>query len=452
MKIKMKFKFFMAATAFLAMGAASTFAQTGAETGTKFGSGQDSINCLRNISIYAEYVKTNNFQDAYLPWKSVFEECPLAQLRTYTNGVRIVKWFLANENDPAKKKAYFDELMNVYDQRMKYFPDYQNTPAAAVLGMKGMDYMQLAPERNINEVYPWLEESVKTMKEDSEYYVLMYFMEASAEKFKTDPDHKEKFVDDFMTTSAFADGAIKKAEKEADKANYETAKNNIEAFFINSGVADCDMLQNIYGQKVEENQNDKDYLKNVVSVMRFLRCTEQEAYFNAAYYLYKIEPSAEAAAGCAYMSFKKGDINTAIQFFDEAINLESDNEKKAEYAYQAAAILSTDKKLSQARNYAQKAISFNPNYGAPYILIAQLYATSPKWSDEAALNSCTFYLVIDKLQRARSVDPSCAEEAQKLINTYSAYTPAADKLFMMGLKKGDSITIGGWIGETTTIR
>ena len=75
-----------------------------------------------------------------------------------------------------------------------------------------------------------------------------------------------------------------------------------------------------------------------------------------------------------------------------------------------------------------------------------------KWNDEPALNKCTFFAAIDKLQRAKAVDPSVAEEANKLISSYSAYTPEAKDLFMLGYKAGDRITIGGWIGETTTIR
>ena len=130
-----------------------------------------------------------------------------------------------------------------------------------------------------------------------------------------------------------------------------------------------------------------------------------------------------------------------MKFFDEAIQLETDNVKKAEKAYAAAAVLASAKKLSQARSYCQKAISFNENYGAPYILIANLYAMSPNWSDESALNKC-----------AKAVDPSVAEEANKLIGTYSGHTPQAKDLFMLGYKQGDRITIGGWIGETTTIR
>lgn len=81
-----------------------------------------------------------------------------------------------------------------------------------------------------------------------------------------------------------------------------------------------------------------------------------------------------------------------------------------------------------------------------------MYASSPNWSDEAALNKCTYFAVIDKLQKAKSVDPSVAEEANKLIGSYAGHTPKDEDLFFLGLKKGNSVTIGGWIGETTTIR
>ena len=69
-----------------------------------------------------------------------------------------------------------------------------------------------------------------------------------------------------------------------------------------------------------------------------------------------------------------------------------------------------------------------------------------------ALNKCTFFLAIDKLQRAKAVDSSVTEEANKLIQSYSAYTPEAKDLFMLGYKTGDRVNIGGWIGESTTIR
>ncbi|MCD8310321.1 MAG: hypothetical protein LUB83_03790, partial [Prevotellaceae bacterium] len=77
---------------------------------------------------------------------------------------------------------------------------------------------------------------------------------------------------------------------------------------------------------------------------------------------------------------------------------------------------------------------------------------NPNWSDEPALNRCTYYVVLDKLQKAKTVDPSTADRVNELIRTYSAHVPQAKDLFMLGYKAGDHITIGGWIGESTTIR
>lgn len=437
----------------LAMGASTAFAQKGVEDGSKYGHGQDSINCLNNLSVYYEYVKTGNYKDAYLPWKAVIEECPKAQLRTYTSGVQIMKWMLQNEKDPAKYNQYFKELMNVYDLRMKYFGTYASNPADAVLGMKALDYYLLCKEgRDMKTLYSWFKQSVDSRKEKSEYYVLMYWVAVSAELLKSDNNHKEQFIQDYLTASEYADAAMALCKDEKEKNLFKDAKNNINAYFINSGAADCKSLQAIYGPQIESHKDNLEYLRGVVRVMELLGCTEEPAYFDAALYAHQIEPTPESALGCAAMSVQKRDYAAAIKFYDEALNLEQDNAKKADIAYKAGLVLYADSKYSQARTYARKAIEYNASYGAPYILIAKLYASSPRWSDDPALNSCTFCLVVDKLQQAKSVDSSCAEEANKLIGTYSAHFPAAADLFMQGYKAGDRITIGGWIGESTAIR
>ena len=271
-------------------------------------------------------------------------------------------------------------------------------------------------------------------------------------KLKADPNHKEQFIQDYLTDSEYADAAIAAEDDAKKKAALQQVKDNLVAMFINSGTADCESLQGIYGPKIEANQSDSTYLKKAISILKMMKCTESEAYFQASYYMYKIDPTADAATGCGYMAYKKGDYDTAIKYFDEALSLEGDNEKKAQIAYAVAATLFNVKKLSQARGYLQKAISFKENYGDAYILLAQLYASSPNWNDEAALNKCTYFVVIDKLQRAKAVDPTVADKANELISTYARYTPKAEDLFMLGIKAGDRVTVGGWIGESTTVR
>ena len=440
----------------LSLSATAVFAQKGVEDGSRFGHGQDSLNCLQNISIYTEYVKTNNFKDAYPSWKAVFDEAPWAQIATYTNGAKILRALIAAEKDGAKQKEYFNLLMKVHDQRIQYLEQLNTlsrTKATKgdIMGTKAHDYFTMGGSDN-NEVYAMFAEAVAAEKHNLPYYVLMEFVDASARKVKADEAHKEQFVQDYIAASGYANEALNAATKESAKKNYKTAKENIDAHFINSGVATCDNLQAIYAPKVEASKTDLEYLKQVVKVMKMLGCTESEAYFAASEYAHAIEPTAETAIGCGYMYYKKGDFDKCISYFDNAIELEQDPIKKADYNYSAAAVLFANKQLSKAKQYARKAIELNGEWGKPYMLIAQMYASSPNWSDEGALNKCTFFAVIDKLQKAKSVDPSCAEEADKLIRTYAGYTPKDEDLFFIGLKKGDAVTIGGWIGETTTIR
>ena len=434
----------LVAVLLLSGGVTSTFAQT--------------EDCNKNSSISNEAAKVGNFKDAYLPWKEVMKHCPTLRYYTFTDGIKILGGFLneIKDRNSADYKKYFDELMEVWDLRMKYTPDFAHlngTPSvSSVLGMKALSYLQYAPKPDVNQVYAWLKEAVDTEKGNSQSSILHYFLDMSLNKLKGDANHKEQFIQDYLTATQYADEAIAGEDKEAKKKGLQQVKDNMVAMFINSGVADCESLQNIYGPKVEANKADSTFLLKTIAIMKMMGCTESDAYFQASYYMYKINPTADAAAGCAYMAYKKGDYDAAVKYFDEALNRETDVTKKAERAYATAAALFAVKKYSQARSYAQKAISYNENYGAPYILIAQLYASSPNWSDESALNKCTYFLIIDKLQRAKAVDSSVAEEANKLISTYARYTPKAEDLFMLGHKAGDRITIGGWIGESTTIR
>jgi tetratricopeptide (TPR) repeat protein len=439
----MKIKTLVAAL-LLSGGVTSAFAQT--------------EDCNKNSSISHEAVRAGNFKDAYLPWKEVLKACPTLKFYTFNDGIKILTAFLneIKDRNSADYKKYFDELMEVYDLRMQYTPNFQHlkgTPTVGdTKGSKAISYIAYAPNLDVNQAYAWLKESIEAEKEGSKSPILHYFLDMSLNKLKADPNHKEQFIQDYLTDSEYVDAAIAAENDPAKKQALQQVKDNLVAMFINSGTADCESLQSIYGPKVEANQTDSAYLKKAIAVMKMMKCTESEAYFQASYYMYKINPTADAATGCGYMAYKKGDFDTAIKYFDEALSLESDSEKKAQLCYIVAASLFNSKKLSQARSYLQKAIGFKENFGDAYILLAQLYASSPNWNDESALNKCTYFVVIDKLQRAKAVDPSVADKANELISTYARYTPKAEDLFMLGIKAGDRVTIGGWIGESTTVR
>ena len=53
------------------MGTFGAYAQKGVDNGTKFGSGEDSVRCITNISLFVPCAKAGNFKDAYDFWKIV---------------------------------------------------------------------------------------------------------------------------------------------------------------------------------------------------------------------------------------------------------------------------------------------------------------------------------------------------------------------------------------------
>lgn len=449
--------------ALFALTSTVAMAQKGVEDGSRYGHGQDSIDCLNNLSLYGEYVKTKNYAEAYPYWQKVFADAPISQHSIYTNGVVILKKLIAATKDMTERKKYADELMSVYDQQLQYLDKLnllRKSPWTDfyVKGEKAHTYITYYPGMDVNKAYEMLSEAIELGKADNQYYIIGDFMKISTQKFKNDDTHREQLIQDYITASGYINTIAEaannstSAQKEALLKAVATTKENVDAYFINSGAADCGQLEAIYAPKVEDNKDNLEYLKKVVSIMGMLSCTESDTYYTASEYAHNIAPTAETAAGCAYRYFKRGDVNKSIEFFDQAIELDSTNLGKAEYSYKAAVILNSDKQLGKAKGYVTRAISLNGNKGAYYILLANIYAAAPRWNDDANLNNCKYYAVLDKLYQAKRVDESVTEEANKMISAYSTHTPAVEELFFLGYKKGDQVKVGGIINETVTIR
>lgn len=443
--------------------AVSAFAQKGYEDGSRYGHGEDSINALRNISIYSEFVKTNNFKDAYEQgWKTVFHDAPLATLNLYTHGVKILRALYKEEKDEAQKAKYSEELMEVYEQRMKYMDQLNSfskskSSVEEIMMVYAHDYVTYNNKVSIDKAYELLRKAVDMNKGQTTYYVLDDLMKISSQRYlnnKSNEAYRDALLQDYIDCAGYIDEYIAAQEEGQTKEQSIKVKDNIDGYFVKSGAADCETLQNIYGPKVEENKDNVEYLNKVVLLMTKLDCRSSDAYFAAAEYAHGISPSFRTAKslGSLYLN-QRDDINKAMDFYSQAIELATDKNDIADTYYTMATLYMSKENYDKSRSCLQKALSNNPKKGDCYILMAKLYAINYKWSNENALNRCAYFAVLDKLEQAKSVDPSVADKANELIRDYKKQTEnVADDLFMFGYKKGDKIEIKGWINETTTIR
>ncbi|HZJ79213.1 MAG TPA: hypothetical protein VFC69_01390 [Dysgonamonadaceae bacterium] len=421
-----------------------------------FGHGQDSVKCRMNLSLMSTAAKAENYKDAVKTWQSVYENCPASSKNIYIYGPRIFKALFAETTDAAKKKEYLDLIMEIYDKRLKYFSNVD--AKGTILAFKAYDYKDLlGDDADHQVVYNLLGEAIDDMK--SEMYpsdAYGHYMISSLMLFLQDNTKKDQYINDYFRILGYMEDAIENAKSNDDEANANyivAVKENIETAFVNSGAGDCETLQEFYSAKFADNKENEEFLNKAIGALSNIGCTESDFYFDLSENLHKLNPSANSAIGLANRNLQNKDYDTAMKYYEEAAELEPDADKASGYMMTLSQILFSQRSYSKARQAAYDALKFKPNNGDAYILIAKMYASSAEGVfSESEKRGLVFSAAVDKLLRAKAVDPSVSSEANKLINQYSGYYMEREDAFMMGLKAGESISVPGWIGETTTVR
>ncbi len=442
--------------------APSTFAQKGIEDGSRYGHGQDSIDAVKNIVVYTDYVKLENYKDAYeRGWKNVFRDAPFASPNTYTNGVKILRWMYKNEQDAEKKAQFSKELMEVYEQRLKYLDklnSFQKTPTPEheVMTAYAHDFLSYNPKPSLTAAYDLLRKSVTMAKGKTPYYVLDDLMKVSLQRYnsnKTSEEYREALMQDYLDCSTYIDEFMASQTNEKILEQSAKTKENIDGYFIKSGAADCETLQTIYGPKIEEHKTDLEYLNKVVKLMAIFECKSSDAYFAAAEYAHQLEPSVQTAKSLGFLYLQqRGDAQKSLSYYEQAVELEEDKSGKADIYLIMSQICLSEKNYDKSRSYINKCIANNPNKGDAYIILAQLYAIKCDWNDDPTMNRCAYFAVVDKLEQAKRVDAGVSDKANDLLQKYRKLCPTPEDLFMFSLKAGDKLEIKGWINETVTIR
>lgn len=179
--------------------------------------------------------------------------------------------------------------------------------------------------------------------------------------------------------------------------------------------------------------------------------------------LYQIEPNYENTKALADFAISNANYNEAVKYLKEALNKTDESEEKAQLSLSIAEAYQNKGDLQSARSFAQQAAQQDSDWGQPYIRIASIYGQ--------AVQECTsgrkmeredkvvYWLVLDYLDKARSVDSSVASTVSRQYESYKPVTPTTEDKFFKGWKDGQTMEVDAslnqcynWIDETTTIR
>lgn len=402
------------------------------------------MECASNLSIMNQYVKIHTYEYALESWRWCFNNCPEASKNIYIHGSKIIKYFIENEEDPQIADNWVDTLMLLYDQRMKYY-----NQEGKVFGIKGIDLLRYRKE-SIDTAYSYLEKSVDLSQAKVDESVAVTFISTTYALYQQQKFGADVMINNYVKITDLMNQKIASGDKDP---KIPQAFESIEKIFAESGAADCDALIEIFTVKFEESPEDIELLKKITTLLGETGCEESDLYAKSAEALYSLEPSADAAAKLANVFVVREEYAKAKEYYNKAINQETDNAIKAKYYFYLSGINYQEKDYPTTRKNCRLAIDLNPNYGDAYILIGKAYAASSKGCGESDFEKqAVYWAAVDKFVKAKAVDPSVKEEADKQISSYSQYFPNNEVTFFNGYTDGQSYKVGCWIQETTTVR
>ena len=421
------------------------FSQKGIEDGSKYGKGEDSINCIKSLSLYKEFFKHNNYKDAINSWRQVFGECPAASEKMYVEGVTMYKSFIESGPAPQRTEEMIDTLMLIYDRRMMYFPGQDGS----ILGRKGIDLLRYRRTdiRAVEQGYNILKKSIEMEKSESRDAVLVTFMNASITLNKADKIDNNQVIEDYFMVTTIIDKLLAKSSQ------WESAKQSVDDLMLKSGLLTCDALNTYFEPQYAIKKGDQVFLEKLISFYSQSGCDRTDLYVTASEQLYLIEPGPKSAHQLARLFMVRNEYSKASKYLLEAVQgTDIDSQTKAEWYFELAFVTRAQEKYCEALNYAREAVALKSDYGQAYILIGDCYILSRTNLGDDFQQRTAYWAAADKYAKAKAVDPSVSAEATKRIEDYSTQYPNNEEVFFRDLKDGDSFEVKGCINEYTTVR
>jgi hypothetical protein len=419
----------------------NSHAQIGAETGTPFGRGDDSIRCMRNTSLYSTYYENKDYNTAVRFWRDVFRECPGSSKNTYIKGEAMYKEFFRKSGD----KAYIDTVLMILDQRTRYFNEVHanNLRKSFALYEFGGNDTALA-----RQSYNLIKEVMAASPQSFDFTYSSLYMAVAARCYFLKVIDASEVIDVYARSMKVVDD--QSARRPGD-AKYFEARKNIDLVFKSSGVATCENIETLFTPSVERTPADTAVLKKVITMLTEAGCQGSELFYKATTRLYDTERSAAAAAQLAEMNVARKKYDEAEKYYNEAIELETNSVVKSGLLTKLATLELTSDNKQAARDFAKAAYSLDPANGNALFIIAEAYAGAR--IGEAFENQTVYWVVVDYLVRAKSTDPSLKNQADERIAIYSKLYPTKEESFFRSLvTEGAPYNVGGWVNESTTVR
>ena len=415
----------------------------------KYGSGQDSVDCVVNLSYYKEYLKQNDMANAISPWRKAIAVCPpSASQNMFIDGCRLMRWEFTQSKDAARRAEVLDSLLMLYDVRAEAYPKNAET----AMNNKAIDMVNYKWKSDKpDELFAAMKKIVDRVGPKTSPMVLASYMQTGVDLYKNGLLEPESLMNTYTDIAGYIESAL----AENPDGQMVGAKQDIENKLGESGVASCDNLVALFTPRYQANPDDKATLNTIVKLLGNSECLDSDLYLAAVEKLHGIEPSASTAY-YLYKLYSSRDKNeeAAATLVDAIERCGDDVTKAADYCFELGSFyFKKQQKYAEAASAAKKAVDLNPKLaGKCYMLLGTIWASIPCGGNELERRA-KYWVAVDYMSKAASADASLASEANELAGQYRRYFPQQADAFMYDVQDGNAYTAGcGGLRETTTVR
>ena len=430
---------------------------------------------LEKLSIFSEYVKSKNYDAAFVPWMELRTTTPKLNKAIYIFGERILKNKISTSEGDEKVKFLLD-LLKLWEERSINFPKI--TPKGAYLAKASQlnyDNKKLLVQSN-EQLYAAFDlayntdlETFTNPKSLYTYFSLMVGLydsklKSAQELFSKYDDISEKInveVKNYTNKrNAFLDqdGEVKELSKK-DTSRLKSYNSYLKAYSQISGSIDtklgtranCENLVPLYSKDFEEFKNDGIWLQRAMNRMYAKGCNDDPLFVTIVEQKNALEPNADTAFYLGILKDKAGNSKEALSFYNQAVDLETSSYEKSKILYKIATSFKKKGRFSQARSYYTKALKANTSMGKCHLSIAAMYARSAnRCGTDNFSKRAVYWLAAKEAAKAGRIDPRMKKNANKSIANYKAKAPQKSEIFSSG-RTGQVIKVGCWIGRSVKV-
>lgn len=424
--------------------------------------------------LYRDFFKAKNYKEALGYWKKAYEAAPAADGKRdwhFSNGIDMHLELYKVETDEAKKEAYKQTILKLYDEWVKCI----EAGSIEITGSTNKEYAGYIRGREAFNMYYFLnmpyDDDIKMIDEclekagnKAEYIVFDPYARIVVFEFTNKQMDKATARKIHKKLNDVADYNI--ANNKELGSYYATAKEAMNAVFaqIEDDIFDCDYFMEKLVPEYKAAPNDGELVKRVYVTLLQKGCNAEEpimvemnkryvAYADSVNAVLQADFYAKNPGAHARDLYKDEKYDEAIKKWEEAISQSESEDKVAEYNYWIGYTKFHKKQeTSSALTNARRGLN-SPDYrGKALMLIGDAYARLSRGCGDASWEQrLAIIAVIDKYQAAKAADPSIADEANRKIGIYSSSLPERQAGFMRKVGEGETVNLS-CLGESVRVR